>query len=258
MRLSKSHHLAYASAGALLGLGAPAGSLALRLLSASHGNLIHRLLDEWHAASYFYIYMTISTTLAFTIFGYYLGHKTDRLEVEKKRVDQLAVKDGLTHLYNHRYLLSHMAAEVERSKRYGSAFACLMLDIDDFKAVNDRYGHLVGDHVLRVIGHIVREQVRRVDTPGRYGGEEFAVIMPHTTINDVLPVAERIRQEVQEFPFHSDGEDVHVTLSIGVALFEPAKKKFRDRNDVLKAADVALYRAKKAGKNRTVVYSAAD
>lgn len=255
MKWPRKHQITYALMGVLLGLGAPLGSLAWRVLGKGTGDLWQRLALEWSLASYFYWYMTIGTVIAFALFGYVLGIRGDALEKEKKRADALAIHDGLTHLYNHRYLQDHLAAEMERAQRYKTPLTCVMLDIDNFKAVNDTYGHPFGDHVLKIASRIFREQVRRVDTVGRYGGEEFLLLMPHTTAREVLPLAERIRAEVQDYPFHTNGEPIHVTISIGIATHDPRSQGAVNKSDLLKAADEALYSAKKSGKNQTQIWS---
>jgi diguanylate cyclase (GGDEF)-like protein len=255
MNHALKHRTMYALAGALLGLGAPLGSLAWRLIFSEPGILLERVSREWNQASYFYIYMTAGTMIAFGLFGFILGNKGDALEQEKRRARTLAITDGLTGLYNHRYLQDHLAAEMERARRYKTPLTCLMLDIDDFKRVNDTQGHPFGDHVLKIVAHVIREQVRRVDTAGRYGGEEFLILMPHTTANEIMPLAERIRMEVQEYPFNAGGQNIHVTLSIGVATYDPHAESFRDKAGLLQAADDALYSAKNHGKNRTHVWS---
>ena len=255
MKLRRYHEKTYALLGTILGLGAPLGALAWRLLWTSEGPLWQRLTQEWIHSSYFYTYMTVSTMIAFTLFGYVLGKKSDALERENRAFNVQAITDGLTNLYNHRYLHQHLSAESARARRYKTPLTCLMLDIDNFKTVNDAYGHPYGDEVLKVIARIIREQIRRVDTAGRYGGEEFLIMMPQTASLDALPVAERIRGEVQEYPFRYEGRDVHVTLSIGMATYDSKDKRLSQKADLLKAADVALYRAKTRGKNRTQAWS---
>jgi diguanylate cyclase (GGDEF)-like protein len=254
--ITRLHRVRYALAGVALGLGAPLGSLLLRFLFHHAGETWPaRLAHEWMLASYFYVYMTVGTMTAFAIFGYVLGAREDVLEKEKKYVSNLAIKDGLTGLYNHRYLLEHLTAEFEQVKRYGFPLTCLMLDVDNFKHVNDQHGHVFGDRVLRVLARILREQVRRVDTAGRYGGEEFLILMPHSIAVDVLPVADRIRAEFQEYPFHVDGQTINVTISIGIATASPATGHVKDKKSLLEAADAALYKAKSEGKNRIQIWS---
>ncbi len=184
----------YALMGVILGLGAPAGSLVLRVLIPKHHNIMLSLLREWHQASYFYIYMTIGTVTAFVLFGFYLGLRSEDL-------NRFAITDGLTGLYNHRYLHERLDQEIERSNRYHTPLTCLMLDIDDFKKVNDQYGHPFGDRVLAGIAQLILQSVRRTDLAGRYGGEEFLVIMPHSNTEQALPIAQRIVSAIGDRPF---------------------------------------------------------
>ena len=248
--VTSNHHWRYALVGALLGLGAPFGALVLHLMLGHPGMMLSRIMEEWVGASYYYVYMALGSVFVFTLFGFVLGKKNDRLEEENRRATALAVTDGLTGLYNHRYLQQQLTAEFERARRYATPLTCLMLDLDDFKAVNDTYGHPFGDDVLRTAARVIREHVRRVDTAGRYGGEEFLVLMPHTVAAEAMPVAERIRAELQEFPFRCDSRNVRVTISIGVATYPGTPESPMTKNDVLKLADEALYTAKRNGKNQ--------
>jgi diguanylate cyclase (GGDEF)-like protein len=240
----------YPLAGALLALGAPLGCFLWRWLTSQNQDFF---VSELQSYQFFYLYMTFGTSGAFALFGYVLGKKGDVLETQRTTSERRAITDGLTDLYNHRYLQEHLSAEIERSQRYHSPFTCLMLDIDNFKHVNDTFGHPFGDEVLRVIARILKEQVRRVDIVGRYGGEEFLILMPQTTSQEVIPVADRIRHEIQEYPFRREGANLQVTLSVGMATFDPNSATPPTRSGLLKAADEALYQAKRSGKNRTQV-----
>jgi diguanylate cyclase (GGDEF)-like protein len=203
--------------------------------------------------------MTIGTIIAFTLFGYFLGRHSDNIgdysdsvQETLEKVNQLAITDALTSVHNARYLHDQLSTETESAKRYNTPLTCLMLDIDDFKAVNDKFGHPTGDIILMTLAKVLRQCVRRVDIVGRLGGEEFLVVMPHTSCDIAFPVAERIRQTVECLPFKSGTQDISVTVSIGVACY-PASG-IADKSDLLKAADDALYEAKRSGKNRTVVW----
>src|SRR6185312_17084930 len=124
----------YTWLGIFLGLGAPLGSLACRVLMRYDDGILPTLASEWRSAAYYYIYMTVATAVAFGLFGFVLGRRDEGL-------NDLSIKDGLTGIYNHRYMHEHLAVEMQRADRYHTPLACLMLDIDDFKKVNDQYGH---------------------------------------------------------------------------------------------------------------------
>jgi diguanylate cyclase (GGDEF)-like protein len=162
----------------------------------------------------------------------------------------LASIDPLTSLYNRRYISEFMANETGRAKRTGRNFAVVMLDVDDFKKVNDTYGHPVGDHVLKGIVRIMKASTREYDVIGRYGGEEFLVIMPEVDLKTVLQVTERIRGGIAEEVFEpGNGARLSVTASFGAALY----KEDGDSPDaLLLKADERLYSAKRQGKNRVV------
>ncbi len=240
-------HIRYALVGILIGLGAPLGSLVWSVLVRPQGGLISTLAFEWNSASYYYIYMTVGTVIAFSLSGYAVGRRNEDLR-------DLSITDGLTEIFNHRYLHEQLAKEVERSDRYTTALTCLMLDIDDFKEVNDRYGHPFGDQVLVTIARLIREGVRQTDVVGRYGGEEFLIIMPHTEREAALLLANRILKAVAGYPFLSGMVSVHVTLSIGLATYPFLDHGVKTKNGLLSAADQALYQAKRTGKNKTVVW----
>jgi len=160
-------------------------------------------------------------------------------------VRESAVVDGLTGLYDHDTALMLLKKELERAKRHSEKCAVLMLDLDDFKQVNDEFGHQKGDEVLIRLANIMRENLRTIDTPGRYGGEEFIAILPETDKSSAIQSAERLRKAVKiEF-----SKDISLTISIGVGSF-PVDASNAD--ELLKKADNALYQAKEKGKNRVV------
>jgi diguanylate cyclase (GGDEF)-like protein len=255
------YRIRYAVAGVLLGLGAPLGSIVARGLWLHRGWWAAWLEQELRNQAYFYVYMAVGCVIGFTLFGYMMGKRGDQLSDERASVqatfqtlDLLAITDGLTGLYNHRYLQERLALELESSGRYKTPLTCLMLDIDNFKSINDKYGHPFGDLVLASIARIIRENVRRIDTAGRYGGEEFLVLMPQALPEMGWSVAERIRGAVQLYPFSSKHKDVKVTLSIGIATYRSSTgEHVFDKATLLKAADAALYRAKQSGKNQTIL-----
>jgi len=168
------------------------------------------------------------------------------LAIENARLYEEAVTDSLTGLYHHRYFELRLSEEIERAKRYAHPLSLIMLDIDHFKAINDRYGHPRGDVVLASIANILKGCTRKGDTVARYGGEEFAIIMPHISGKRAVAAAERLRRTIEE----SDLGGIKLTVSIGVSCFEH-ETMTKDR--LIKLADSALYRAKKNGRNRVEV-----
>ncbi len=166
-----------------------------------------------------------------------------------EQVSEQAITDELTGLSNNRALRRWLDNECERAERFGHSLSLLMLDLDDFKAINDTYGHLQGDEVLRTLGRILRRESRGIDEPARYGGEEFAVGLPETDTEGAVDVAERIRARIAGHPIPLlEGEgSIVITTSIGVATL-PASAA--DARSLFSAADEALYRAKRGGKDR--------
>ncbi len=172
--------------------------------------------------------------------------------IEKARlleeVRVLATTDGLTRLYNRRAFQDRLKEEVDRASRYGRLCSLLMVDVDNFKTINDTFGHQTGDVALSAIAEVVRMSVRLSDYCTRYGGEEFAVLLPETDRKGALLVAERLRSGVEKLPFHTPGgHELSLTVSIGVAVF-PQEADSPDA--LVGVADAALYQAKRLGKNR--------
>ncbi len=168
-------------------------------------------------------------------------------------VQRQAVTDELTGLFNHRRFQEVIAVEVERAKRFEQPLGLIMLDLDDFKTVNDRYGHLQGDQVLREVGRILLDTSREIDEPARYGGEEMAVALPQTDLEGASLFAERLRARIEslEVPMVRGGDGVvRITASVGAAALPQSSGP--DKDALVQAADAALYRAKRLGKNRVV------
>lgn len=162
---------------------------------------------------------------------------------------RLSITDELTDLFNYRHLQQRLDDEIHRAERYGKRLSFLMLDIDDFKRVNDTHGHRVGDQVLSVVGQVLKATVREVDIVARYGGEEFSVILPETDAPGAFIAAEKIREAVSLHRFRDADDEpiIHVTISIGLASFP---SHATDKESLLRAADDALYHAKATGKDR--------
>lgn len=173
-------------------------------------------------------------------------------------LDRLARTDSLTGILNRRAFFDLLGIEFRRSRRYSRHLSVLMLDLDNFKRVNDQWGHPFGDYVLRSISQIIASSVRESDIIGRYGGEEFAVALPETGPEQSVVVAEKLRRAIEVFAFESDGlpppEDapLYMTISIGVSAL-PVDAG-HDEFELIHRADRALYEAKRAGKNQVVLF----
>jgi len=164
-------------------------------------------------------------------------------------VQRQAITDDLTGLVNRRRFIEALDAEIERARRFDSPLAIVLADLDNFKQVNDEFGHHGGDLVLRAFADLIRLHVRDVDVSGRSGGEEFAILLPETDSAGAAHVAERMRRSLNDVSIPlSDGATIHVASSFGVAELAPDQ----EGEDLLRAADTALYRAKDEGKNRVV------
>lgn len=182
---------------------------------------------------------------------------SDRLRANVIDGLKLAVIDPLTGLYNRRYAERHLKSIVERSTEEGNPFSVLMLDLDEFKSVNTRFGHKAGDAVLKEFAGRIQENVRGIDLVARIGGEEFCVVMPGTEVERASDVAERLRQTIDGKPFlsmRSGFDPVHVTVSIGVSTSDALSQ---DMDRVFDEADEALFQAKDGGRNAVKVSSAA-
>lgn len=167
-----------------------------------------------------------------------------------EKMAELSTKDELTDLYNRRYFMEFAEREISGAARYAQNLTVCILDLDNFKRINDAYGHPAGDAVLRETARLLRESIRRYDLPCRYGGEEFAVIMPNTQLADAGKFCERLRQKIEDTPVQYDSKEIRFTASIGLAQFSPATDK--SIADLIKRADDGLYAAKQQGRNRVV------
>jgi diguanylate cyclase (GGDEF)-like protein len=163
---------------------------------------------------------------------------------------QLAITDGLTRVYNHRFFQELFEKEYTRSDRYNTVFSLIMLDIDHFKKINDTYGHLCGDEILKSLASLVKSCLRSMDIVARYGGEEFAILLPETGGNEAIQTAERIRRAVEETAFMGTEQGLNVTVSLGVATYP--SRGIAERADIIAKADAALYEAKEGGRNRAI------
>ena len=159
--------------------------------------------------------------------------------------------DGLTSIYNRHYIEDILSKEFSRSQRYGGLFSLIMMDLDYFKEINDRFGHLAGDTVLRSVTSIIDKMLRESDTFGRYGGEEFAIILPETPLEHAMLVAKRISTTIAADPIPYEGKAIPITISAGVA---QSHSLLRRHEDLIREADTALYQSKKQGRNRVTQF----
>jgi diguanylate cyclase (GGDEF)-like protein len=167
-----------------------------------------------------------------------------------ERVRQLAYIDGLTGIFNRRFFELRIGEEIERAKRFHSTLAVVMIDIDHFKRLNDEFGHLLGDEVLRQVSSIFSQHLRKIDVVCRYGGEEFVIVLAQADADTAMRVAQKLRNLVAEWQF--PGVPRPVYISAGVATFP---ENGSERDHLVKAADNALYTAKQTGRNRVCLAS---
>ena len=168
-----------------------------------------------------------------------------------ERLEHLSQTDGLTQLNNRRHWQQCMQREFDRHARYGDETSLVMFDIDDFKKVNDNFGHTIGDKVIQHISHLLKQSLRETDCAGRYGGEEFSVVLAKTSATDALQFAERLRQKIEHTALVYENQTINVTVSIGIC---DIKEELKNSGQWLNFADEALYNAKETGRNKCVIY----
>ncbi len=213
------------------------------------------MAHELSSQFYYYAYMALITPLVFGFFGAYLGSLNDTSHSQKKSMENRmniletqSMTDDVTGLYNHRHLREEIEKEIERSKRHEHSLSALMIDIDGFKEINDLYGHLTGDYILREIASVIDQSIRKIDILGRYGGDEFVVILPEAKIEPAKIVAERVLQNVRLHRFQTKRDYISLTVSIGVFSYEDLKNL--DSAIFIEKIDDAMFRAKSLGKDR--------
>ena len=192
--------------------------------------------------SEFHVLSTVGTSLALAF----------RNADTHRQIQELALRDSLTGLLNRRALEEVLAREFKAGTRYSSSACFILVDLDYFKVVNDRLGHLAGDHVLKATAALMRGAVRDIDAVGRYGGEEFGIVLPHTDLDRAMVLAERLRQQIECQAFEAGEGGVRMTVSMGIAHIPDVT--IRSVSEWIAAADAALYDAKALGRNRVVVY----
>jgi diguanylate cyclase (GGDEF)-like protein len=179
------------------------------------------------------------------------AHLFESIQRANERLELLAITDGLTGLFNHRHFRERIDEEFVRAMRYGLELSCVIFDIDDFKQINDTFGHLNGDHVLQEIGARTLQFIRKTDMAARYGGEEFAIVMPQTGYQGAMAQSERLLDELRLAPYKGIPADYNVTVSIGVGVLD--REAMSDCEALIRAADSALYQAKRNGKDQAVI-----
>lgn len=187
------------------------------------------------------------------IFKFISGGHVEQLYHEE--IYRMTIIDGLTQIHNKRYFMDFLEREMARSARYGSSLSLAMFDLDHFKKLNDNFGHLAGDHVLRKVAQVINKRVRREELFARYGGEEFALVLPETDLERSRLVGEEVRSLVEKEVFTFDGEEMRATLSLGIAMMQG---EMASPLEFIKLADQALYEAKDQGRNRVVVYESGN
>jgi diguanylate cyclase (GGDEF)-like protein len=170
-----------------------------------------------------------------------------RIEAANRQLEAMAHTDPLTLLYNRRYLMNQLDFEFKRARRHGLPLSFLIIDLDHFKSINDTHGHLAGDMVLKRVASLLTKSCRGTDLVGRYGGEELCVVLEHTSLEQAVLVAEKLRAAIAGLELASEGKPFAITASIGVAEAAPDDQTVED---LVRRADRALYRAKGGGRNR--------
>jgi two-component system, cell cycle response regulator len=217
-------------------------SIMLRDLGSTNGTYINdELVDEYVLRDGDLI------KIGRCIFKFLSGDNIENAYHEE--IYRLTTIDGLTQVYNKRYFIETLERELGRAQRYRRDLSLIMFDIDEFKKINDTFGHLAGDHVLKQLAAVIRSRIRREDILSRYGGEEFAIILPEIDNYNAMQFAEKIRNLVEMAAFRFEDADIPVTISIGVASMQ---QEVHEPSEFIRIVDERLYAAKSAGRNRVV------
>lgn len=214
-------------------------SILLRDLGSTNGSIVNdEVVNECHLTD------GDRVKIGRTIFKFLSGDNIESAYHEE--IYRLTTVDGLTQVFNKRYLMEALEREISRAHRYGRPLSILMFDLDHFKQVNDTFGHLAGDYVLRTFCDAIRKQIRREDLLGRYGGEEFLMLLPEIDNFNARLCGDKLRKLVERTLFKFDEQRIPVTVSIGLATLGADTN---DPSDFIKQADARLYEAKEAGRN---------
>jgi len=222
----------------LIGLSVPLGWIFIKFLTEPDFSYVKEVSHN----PVITLYLTILPPLISGYWGYRLSQQ---IALYKK----LSSYDPLTNLLNRAAIFKSLSNYFELSKRHSFAVSSLMIDIDHFKKINDEYGHSFGDHVLKTISQTIKQNLRKTDLVGRYGGEEFLSVLPYTDLQSTVVVAERLRRTVESLPVEKDNKRLNVTISLGASSVDEKTENFES---LIKRADENLYRAKKAGRNKVV------
>jgi two-component system, cell cycle response regulator len=217
-------------------------TIMMRDLGSTNGTYVNdELIDEYVLRDGDFI------KIGRSIFKFLSGDNIENAYHEE--IYRLTTVDGLTQVFNKRYFLETLEREIGRAQRYRRDLSLIIFDIDHFKKINDTYGHLAGDHVLKQLARVIKSRIRREDILSRYGGEEFAIILPEIDQANAAQFAEKIRRLVEKAVFRFEETDIPVTISIGVSA---CSDEHTDVNEFIKVADDKLYEAKMQGRNRVV------
>jgi len=204
------------------------------------------------------VLLRIPFFLVMTLFYGVLSEYAQRERREKEKLAYAAMHDELTGLPNRRFIMETLVRQLEESRRFESPLSCAIMDLDKFKHINDTYGHDVGDMVLKQYSTLLAEQSRGYDVAGRLGGDEYVWILPRVPAPDAQAAGERLRQAVEKFQFDCAGQPLKLSTSIGMTTYLPGEEPHPTPSQMLKSADVALYEAKKQGRNRVCHVRLAD
>ncbi len=224
-------------------------TISASILSFSISILLRLLIDGyivWRAMLF-----PLAVPILLTPFiGYFFVTLLFELDKTKNQLTVLSMTDDLTGLFNRRYFLVQAQKELTRAQRYGQEFSMLFIDLDDFKMINDRYGHPAGDKILRMVGSVCMDELREVDVLSRYGGDEFAILTPGLQTSQAVQYADRLRKLLAETKTLYHGHVLRTAVSIGVVTWTPA---ISDMEGLIYLMDRAMYAAKNGGKNKTRV-----
>ena len=192
---------------------------------------------------------TLATSALLGLLFFFTFRMARKISDARQQIENLAISDALTGLFSRRHVMERFIEELERAKRLQNDLGCIMIDIDNFKSINDTYGHLVGDKTLREVSDILKNSIRTYDVAGRYGGEEFLIVLPDTGFEDTLMLAERIRTNIKTHPVAKSDltPAIAVTISLGIASMGDTDIAV---DNMIKRADDGLYAAKKSGKDK--------